>query len=83
MTTTKKDPHAPMVARLRRLRRSLDLANARVRALEDRRTALYLEARQLDPPMTYMAIAKAFGVTEAAVMQKVSRAAAAEAKASG
>lgn len=39
----------------------------------DELTAVYMEGRQLDPPMTYKEIAEIFGITEAAVVQKVNK----------
>lgn len=72
--------HRAMIRRLTGIKSKLERANLQVRALEEARTAAYLDARALEPPMTFKAIADVFGVTEAAVMQKVSRHAAAQAK---
>lgn len=75
MATTSDLPasHRAMVRRLSTIRRRLERVNASWKALEDERTQAYLAARALDPPMTFKAIADVFGVTEAAVMQKVTR----------
>lgn len=75
VSDTPPKTHVAMVRRLARLRGRLERANEQVRQLEAARTQLYVEARELDPPMTFKAIADVFGVTEAAVMQKVTRAA--------
>ena len=62
-----------MLRRLRALYRRHARAVDKVGECERERTALYLEARALDPPVTYAQIAAVFQITEAAVMQKVSR----------
>ena len=46
---------------------------ASLNELLERRRALYLEARELDPPVSYGKLAKAAGVTEGAVMQVVKK----------
>lgn len=61
------------VKNLRRLAARYNRAVAHLAALEDDRAEAYLAARALDPPVTFKAIADAFGVTEAAVMQKIKR----------
>lgn len=62
-----------MVTRLRQFKRRYDRQMAKARAIEDERTDQYLAARAVTPPLTYAHIADLFGVTEAAVMQKVRR----------
>lgn len=62
-----------MLARLRALQKRYDTAVSRVDALEDERAALYVEARNMTPPITFRTIADIFGITEAAVMQKIRR----------
>lgn len=52
----------------------------RAQVVEQERTAAYMAARALTPPLTFKEIADIFGVTEAAVMQKVKRHLDAEAK---
>lgn len=59
--------------RLRALHGRYSRAQRAMKAYEEERTALYIEARALVPPMTFKEIADIFGVTEAAVMQKVKR----------
>lgn len=67
-----------MLKSLRQLHARYEKATAALQAIEDERAELYLAARSMDPPMTFRAIANVFGVTEAAVMQKLRRAAAAD-----
>lgn len=59
--------------RLRALHRRYTKAVDRVTEIEAARNELYLEARALDPPLTFESIARVFGVTSTAVMQKVGR----------
>lgn len=59
--------------RMRTNRTSIARARAHLEKVEAQRTALYLEARRLEPPVTIKALADAYGVTEAAIMQKVNR----------
>lgn len=68
-----------MFRRMRTFKVGYDRSVARAQAKEQARTALYLAARQTRPPITYQEIADVFGVTEAAVMQKVRRHEAAQA----
>ena len=63
-----------VVAKLERFSTKYRKTTATLSALEDERTALYLEARAAG--VTFRDIAAVFGVTEAAVMQKIKRAAA-------
>lgn len=62
-----------MLARLRRLHARHQRAVTRVVALEDEKAELFAEARRLDPPLTFKSMAAIFGVTEAAVMQHLTR----------
>lgn len=62
-----------MIRRLKSFHRRYTRHVEQVRADEDERSRLYLEARATNPPITYREIAEVFGVTEAAVMQKVKR----------
>jgi DNA-directed RNA polymerase specialized sigma subunit len=66
------DPAARLRKNLARNAVELAAANARVARLEERRTQLYREARERQ--ITFREIASAYGVTEAAVMQKCKRA---------
>lgn len=45
----------------------------RMELLEAERTSVYREARALEPPITFATLAREFGVTEAAIMQKINR----------
>lgn len=65
-----------MIGKLRALARKHLAAVNTLARLEEERAEMYAAARQLDPPMTYRAIAAEFGVTEAAVMQHLTRRAA-------
>lgn len=65
--------HAKVRRRLERLKVRHDRATATLQAIEDERAALYVEARELQPALTYKAIADIFDVTEAAIIQKVNR----------
>ena len=71
MATT--NDHVRVRTKLRALHKRHARTTGQLDQLEDERTKLYLEARALDPPMTFKEIADIFGVTEAAVMQKVKR----------
>ena len=62
-----------VLRRMTSVRARLRAANARVAELEAERTEVYRAARQLDPPVTYRYLADHFGVTEAAIMQKLKR----------
>lgn len=76
-TTQQRAERSPeqraIAAKLERFAAKYRKAAAGLAALEDERTALYLEARAAG--VTFRDIAAAFGVTEAAVMQKIKRAA--------
>lgn len=65
--------HELMRKRLEALQRRHARHQGKTKDLEDERSRLYVEARELDPPMTFREIADIFGVTEAAVMQKTKR----------
>lgn len=62
-----------MFKRMRNFKLRYDKAMIRAANIEQQRTDLYLAARLTNPPITYQEIADVFGVTEAAVMQKVRR----------
>lgn len=65
--------HTRVRGQLRALHKRHTRASMTLAECEAQRTTLYLQARALDPPMTFKEIADIFGVTEAAVMQKVKR----------
>lgn len=65
--------HELMITKLTRSYKRLQAAGARLDVLEAERDRLYEQARAMDPPVTYAAIAAVFDVTEAAIMQKVKR----------
>lgn len=65
--------HDDVKKRLVRVKRRLDKASAALDAIQHERAALYVEARELDPPITYKTIADIFGTTEAAAIQMVTR----------
>ena len=62
-----------MLAYMRRFAKQFEAAHAKVAAMEEQRADLYIQARALTPPLTFRQIAQTFGVTESAVMQKISR----------
>lgn len=62
-----------MLTTMQRFARRFEQAQAKVAAMEDERADLYIAARSIDPPLTFRQIAATFGVTEAAVMQKINR----------
>ena len=62
-----------VLRRLEANRRKLERLNEVLEALEAARGDLYLAARSADPPVTYADIANVYGVTEAAIIQKVKR----------
>lgn len=68
---TSADPRKDITRRLRALKRRHDRVTASLHAVEEQRAVLYLEARDLG--LTFKAIADIFGITEAAVMQKITR----------
>lgn len=70
---TRPASRTAVVAKLRRLKVRHDRATAALLALEEERVALYQEARDLDPAITFREIAGIFEITEAAVMQKLRR----------
>ncbi len=72
MTTTASDRKA-VIRKLRTVAKRHDRASAALAAAERERTEVYLEARAVEPPVTFREIADIFGVTEAAVMQKLKR----------
>lgn len=65
--------HSAVTRKMVRHRARYERATGNVAALEDERAELYEEARRLDPPMTFREIAAVYGITEAAVMQKIRR----------
>lgn len=71
-----------MLKQLGKLHARYERAVATLAELEVERAEMYQAARDLDPPLTFRAIAGVFGVTEAAVMQKLRRTAEANEKAS-
>ena len=62
-----------ILRKLKALNHRYSKALAIVNECEIERGDLYLEARALTPPVTFRDLADVFGVTEAAVMQKVKR----------
>jgi hypothetical protein len=72
-----KTPEHPTLVALRRNRRRYALAEQRLAELQRERRQLYIEARQTDPPLTFLQVATAAGVTQAAVHQVVNKARAA------
>jgi hypothetical protein len=61
------------ITRMRAFARKYRRALATVETLERERLTVYQEARACDPPVTFKEIADTFGITEAAVMQKIKR----------
>ena len=73
-TATDRTPEQQrMVTRLQAFERKYAKVAGVLADLEAERSRLYVEARELDPPVTFRDIAGVFGVTEAAVMQKIKR----------
>lgn len=66
------DP-AVILRRMKTLRTRLAKASVALAALEEQRLQLYVDARACEPPITFKQIADEFGITEAAVMQKINR----------
>lgn len=64
---------AAVLRRMAANKTRLTKAESALAKVEGERTALYLEARALEPPVTFKDIADVYGITEAAVMQKVRR----------
>lgn len=64
---------AALLKRMRKMRAQYEKVLARAETMWDQRGAVYEEARALDPPLTYAQIAEAFGITQAAVMQKIAK----------
>lgn len=62
-----------MVARLERTAVRFDVQNRRMEAIKDERVKAYRAARSIKPPLTFTRIAAIFGITEAAVMQDLTR----------
>lgn len=73
VATAASDDRAAVQKRLRSLARRYNRATATLAKLERERADLYQEARACTPPITFKWIADTFGVTEAAVMQKLRR----------
>lgn len=65
---------AGMLAELRALNQRMKRATTSLDECERQRSELYAKARAMDPPLTFKQIADVFGVTPAAVMQKLDRA---------
>lgn len=63
-----------LLARLRTFSASIRANNAELDDLYAQRLAVYQELRELDPPVTHAAIARAAGVTEDAVAQALRKA---------
>lgn len=63
-----------MLAELRALNQRMKRATTSLDECERLRSELYAKARAMDPPLTFKQIADVFGVTPAAVMQKLDRA---------
>lgn len=72
MTTPRT--HAAILRDVTRQNERVRRAEAALNTELDRRRALYVEARDLDDPISYRALAEASGVTEGAVMQVVAKA---------
>lgn len=67
------DRRKQILARLKSLRRLIDASESRTRALYDEREALFVEGRDMDPPMVQRVMAESSGITEAAVIHVVGR----------
>lgn len=70
---SKRDPRGVVRRRMERNREVGRRVNQALLDYEAERTVIYVAGRELDPPMTYKEIAAVYGITEAAVMQKVKR----------
>lgn len=73
MAKVSASEHAEVMKRLRDFARRYNAAIRRRDEVEEARSRLYVEARSLEPPITYKVIGQVFGVSEAAVMQKERR----------
>lgn len=62
-----------MLRDMRTFAKRFEAKQAEVAKMENDRADLYIAARAIDPPLTFRVIADTFGVTEAAVMQKIKR----------
>lgn len=67
------ESQAAVLRKLRACAARYEKAQATMEALTVERGDLFVAARECDPPITWKAIADIFGVTEAAITQKVKR----------
>ena len=63
-----------LISRMHRNKATREALQAKLDEVERDRADLYVKARSLDPPIEVRQIAKIYGLTEAAVSQKVKRA---------